>query len=341
MAHVGDDVVADEHGQHEDRAVAEERRRRERDRERDEHGREREADAAASRAGRGPSGSASSAAVGVLGRGTGAGAADTATGGGGHSSSPVVGDGHAALHRVVEVEHQRAVLARCEQLRAGGRRWCRTAATCAAAAGRPGRSSRRSSRRSAVTTRWPGTVSSQLPPPDAARSTMTEPGRIAATMSAVIVVGAVPAHQRGGDDDVRLGRLGAYICGGRRLLLVGQRAAYPSVLTCCCAAAARTNAAPIDSICSPTSGRTSNARTCAPRRVRRADRREPGHARADDEHPRRRRLARRRDLAAEHPAVLPRRPRSRRGSRRRWTACSARPGSAPARCAARRRARAR
>ena len=41
--------------------------------------------------------------------------------------------------------------------------------------------------------------------------------------------------------------------------------AYPSVLTSCAApAAACTNAAPIDSICSPTSGRTSNARTLAP-----------------------------------------------------------------------------
>ena len=41
-----------------------------------------------------------------------------------------------------------------------------------------------------VTIRSPGTVSSQLPPPDAARSTITDPGRMAATISAVIVVGA-------------------------------------------------------------------------------------------------------------------------------------------------------
>ena len=40
--------------------------------------------------------------------------------------------------------------------------------------------------------RSPGTVSSQFPPPEAARSTITLPGFIAATISEVIVVGAVP-----------------------------------------------------------------------------------------------------------------------------------------------------
>ena len=43
-----------------------------------------------------------------------------------------------------------------------------------------------------LTTRLPGTVSSQLPPPGAARSTITLPGRMFATISAVMVVGAVP-----------------------------------------------------------------------------------------------------------------------------------------------------
>ena len=35
----------------------------------------------------------------------------------------------------------------------------------------------------------PGCVSSQLPPPNAARSTITEPGRICSTISAVISLG--------------------------------------------------------------------------------------------------------------------------------------------------------
>ena len=43
-----------------------------------------------------------------------------------------------------------------------------------------------------VTIFSPGTVSSQLPPPDAARSTITLPGFMLLTMSAVIVVGACP-----------------------------------------------------------------------------------------------------------------------------------------------------
>ncbi|KZM34443.1 hypothetical protein OJAG_27400 [Oerskovia enterophila] len=43
-----------------------------------------------------------------------------------------------------------------------------------------------------MTTRSPGTVSSQFPPPEAARSTITLPGRIAATISALRVRGARP-----------------------------------------------------------------------------------------------------------------------------------------------------
>ncbi len=40
------------------------------------------------------------------------------------------------------------------------------------------------------TTVWPGLQSSQLPPCSAARSTMTEPGRIPRTISAVMRMGA-------------------------------------------------------------------------------------------------------------------------------------------------------
>src|SRR2546422_168013 len=50
-----------------------------------------------------------------------------------------------------------------------------------------------------TTTRWPGTVSSQLPPCSAARSTMTLPGFIERTMSAVI-------SRRAGADDEHLRR---------------------------------------------------------------------------------------------------------------------------------------
>ncbi len=43
-----------------------------------------------------------------------------------------------------------------------------------------------------VTIFSPGTVDSQLPPPDAARSTMTLPGFMFSTISAVMVLGACP-----------------------------------------------------------------------------------------------------------------------------------------------------
>ena len=48
-----------------------------------------------------------------------------------------------------------------------------------------------------------GLVSSQLPPRSAARSTTTDPGCIASTISVVIRIGArLPGIERGGDDDV-------------------------------------------------------------------------------------------------------------------------------------------
>ena len=53
----------------------------------------------------------------------------------------------------------------------------------------------------------PGSVSSQLPPVSAARSTITEPGRIASTADAGMIFGAGAAGDGGGrDDDVEVAR---------------------------------------------------------------------------------------------------------------------------------------
>ena len=67
-----------------------------------------------------------------------------------------------------------------------------------------------------VTTRSPGTVSSQLPPPDAARSTTTEPGRIAATISLVMVRGALPRTSAVVTTTSAQAVCSAYICAVRR-----------------------------------------------------------------------------------------------------------------------------
>ena len=54
----------------------------------------------------------------------------------------------------------------------------------------------------------PGTVSSQLPPCSPARSTITDPGRIASTVSALTSIGArLARNERGGDDHVGLERV--------------------------------------------------------------------------------------------------------------------------------------
>ena len=83
----------------------------------------------------------------------------------------------AARRRARACCEQRGDVARVELARV------RTA-SCAA-----GSSARRSSRRRS-TTSSPGSVSSQLPPVSAARSTITEPGRIARTAAAVTSFGA-------------------------------------------------------------------------------------------------------------------------------------------------------
>ncbi len=63
------------------------------------------------------------------------------------------------------------------------------------------------------TTASPGTVSSQLPPCSAAMSTITLPGFMLCTISAVMQLGrGFAGDQRGGDDDVRvLGLLGVHL----------------------------------------------------------------------------------------------------------------------------------
>ena len=100
----------------------------------------------------------------------------------------LVGDAGAGDDLVVEVE-RRARPPRRSAGRAGSRgSWRR-----AARRGRPSRwrgCAARSTFTPPSTTVSPALVSSQLPPVSAARSTITEPGAIAATASAVISVGA-------------------------------------------------------------------------------------------------------------------------------------------------------
>ena len=75
------------------------------------------------------------------------------------------------------------------------------------------------------TTVSPGSVSSQLPPASPARSTITEPGFMPSTASAVTSFGAGrPGHERGRDDHVEaLDRVGQRLLLGGALLL-GQLA---------------------------------------------------------------------------------------------------------------------
>ena len=100
-----------------------------------------------------------------------------------------------------------------------------------------------------------------------------------------------------------------------------------------------TNCAPIDSTCSATSGRTSKARTIAPSGP---PRRSPParDAGADDEDPRRRHLAGRRDLAGEQPAELVGRLDHRAVAGDVGHRATARPSTARGRCAAPRPSRA-
>ena len=112
------------------------------------------------------------------------------------------------------------------------------------------------------------------------------------------------ADQCGGDHDVGLGGLLRVHPGGRPP--PGPRSASARTRRRRPAAGPRRPArsvAPIDSICSPTSGRTSNARTCAPRLTAAPIAARPGHAGADDEHRRGLGLAGRGDLPGEHAAV--------------------------------------
>ena len=108
----------------------------------------------------------------------------------------------------------------------------------------------------------------QLPPRSAARSTTTEPGFMAATMSAVHSSGAgrfgisavVITMSTSGASSRNFSS-----CFSRNSGLDG--AAYPPVSApsvCSSSKSRKTNSAPMDSICSDTSGRTSKAMVMAP-----------------------------------------------------------------------------
>ena len=120
--------------------------------------------------------------------------------------------------------------------------------------------------RSSRTTVSPGSVSSQLPPASAARSTITEPGRMAATISAVISRRGPARDQGGGDDDVAGGDvLGEQLAlrrssSSRELLRVaaGRSPASGSSIS----RTSRRGSRPARA----RRGRTSNALTTAPRR---------------------------------------------------------------------------
>ena len=134
--------------------------------------------------------------------------------------------------------------------------------------------------------RAPGSVSAQLPPASAARSTITEPARICATASAVISTGARAAgDQRRRDDDVGLGDVprDELLLAPVRLLveLLGVAARGLGV------GAPRSisrKRAPSDSDLLATTGRMSKAETTAPRRRAGRDRLQARDAGAEHQH---------------------------------------------------------
>ena len=134
----------------------------------------------------------------------------------------------------------------------------------------------------------PGCVSSQLPPVSAARSTITEPGRIARTASAVISLGAGrPGNRRGRDHGVEVGdaRLQLDLL---RLLLLGRQLARVAALGLLAADAEVEERRAERLTCSRTAGRTSKPETTRAEAARGRDRLQPGDARAEHEHLRRR-----------------------------------------------------
>ena len=192
-------------------------------------------------------------------------AAETCTGGGGHRISPsrVTRDG--PLHDVVHVEHQLPVLARGQQLEQVDQvRAVQLGGVRRHPAGQVG----------VADDRHP-VVGDDLLARHGQLAVAAAGGREvddhAARLHVRDHVGGdgdrrLPADQRGGDQDVRLGRL---------LRRTPGRSARPDPRSApgrtrrrrppADRRGADTNVAPIDSICSATSGRTSNARTWAPR----------------------------------------------------------------------------
>ena len=187
-----------------------------------------------------------------------------------------------------------------------------------------------------LTTTSPGSVSSQLPPCSAARSTMTLPGFIDLHhLGGDQLRRGLAGDQRGGDDDVHFLRLlGEHLALGlleafaHHLGVAAAAGAFLLVVDLHELAAQRLHL--VGHFGARVVGAHDGAQADGG-----ADRRQARDAGADDEHLGRRHLARGGDLAGEEAAEVRAPPRSPRGSRRCWPSRTARPASARARCAAR------
>ena len=235
----------------------------------------------------------------------------------------------AADDLVVEVERQRAVLAdeQLEQRLHVAREQLRGVLGHLA-----GRFSGEAILTSWRTTVCPGSVSSQLPPASPARSTITEPGFIPSTASAVTSRGAGrPGHERGRDDDVeafdRL-RQGLLLA---RALLLGQLARVAAL-----AAGLEAEVQPLraqrshllgDLRAHVVAGRAGSQALGGGDRLQARRRRRPAPA------PSPAGSCRRRSSASGRSAPAPARRAALRGSRRRCSARTVRPSTGRARCA--------
>ena len=117
-----------------------------------------------------------------------------------------------------------------------------------------------------TTTFSPGLVASQLPPCSAARSTITEPSFIEATMSFVMRIGA----RFPGMSAVVTMMSTSFACAAKSAISASMNSllitfAYPPSPVPSSSNSSSRNSAPRDSICSLTTGLVSNARTIAPR----------------------------------------------------------------------------
>ena len=182
------------------------------------------------------------------------------------------------------------------------------------------------------TTVCPGSVSSQLPPASPARSTITEPGFIPSTASAVTSRGAGrPGHERGRDDDVEaLDRVGQRLLLAGALLL-GQLARVAALAARLEAEVEPLRAERLDLLGDLGAHVVAGRARAQPLGGR--ERLQARHADAEHEHLGRAGSCRRRSSASGRSARAPRRPAARRGSRRRCSARRARPSTGRARSA--------